>query len=172
MRTLRVSAMIILFFIGQGAFAQEKSYAETVVENPTAEEDLKVGASYLDALVGNDMATVAGLLADEYIVNGPSHNEKIIKLEEIAQWKEIHKTRTNQKNKYVYQTFRVLDGDYQGDWVSVRGTYSFIENGTDIVLPYQYTANVKNGKINEASIYYDRLSFAKKLGYTITPPEE
>lgn len=55
MKTIKTTVIITLLSIGQLIFAQEKSYKETVVENPTAEQDLKVVSDYLDALVGNKM---------------------------------------------------------------------------------------------------------------------
>jgi len=172
MKTLKTLAIVAFLFIGQNSFAQAKSYQETVVENPTANEDLKVVSDYLDALVNNKMAVVESLLSDGYVGTGPSDGDTETKAEHIANWKEAHKVRTNEKNEYVTNTFRVLDGDLKGDWVSTWGTYSFREDGKDIVLPYQFTADVKDGKIQRSVIYYDNLAVVNALGYTITPPEK
>jgi ketosteroid isomerase-like protein len=65
----------------------------------------------------------------------------------------------------VSQTFRVIDGDLKGDWVSVWGTYTFTENGIEMNSPYQLTAMVANGKIVRSSIYYDRLAIREAMGY-------
>lgn len=166
---LKVTVLIAFICIGQ-INAQDKSYKEIVSENPTAEEDLKVVSNYLDAIVNNKMDVVATLLADDYVSSGPSHGDTSTKTEEIENWKAAHKLRTNQKNEYVYNTFRVLEGDYKGDWVSIWGTYTFTENGTEIVLPYQYTAMVEKGKIKSSVIYYDNLAVVRAMGYTLTPP--
>lgn len=171
MKTIIKTTVIAIFLcIGYNSNAQEKSYKETVTENPTAEEDLKVVADYLDAIVNNKIKVVANLLSDDYVCTGPSNGETSTKTEEIANWKKAHEVRTNQKNDYVYNTFRVLEGDYKGDWVSVWGTYTFTENGKEIILPYQYTAIVENGKIKGAGVYYDNLAVARARGYTLTPP--
>ncbi|WP_081606525.1 proline iminopeptidase-family hydrolase [Psychroflexus gondwanensis] len=61
--------------IGQVTFAQEKSYKETVIENPTAEEDLKVVADHLEAIMTNKMGKAASLLADSYEGRGPAFEE-------------------------------------------------------------------------------------------------
>ncbi len=168
MKNLQRIAIVLSLIIGQITFAQEKSYKENVVENPTAEEDLKVVADYLDALLNNKMDKVSDLIADSYVGNGPNYQETETKAEHIETWKEAHKVRTNQKNDYVSQTFRVIDGDLKGDWVSVWGTYSFTENGVDLNLPYQYTAMVENGKIGQSIIYFDRLAISTAMGYELT----
>lgn len=171
---LKTTVLVAFLFIGQITSAQEeaksKSFNEIVVPNPDAEEDLKVVTDYLDALVNNKMDVVASLLADDYVSTGPGNGETSTKAEEIANWKEVHKVRTNQKNDYAINTWRVLDGNYKGDWVSIWGTYTFTQNGIEITLPYQYTAMVADGKIQGAGIYYDNLAVVKAMGYTITPP--
>jgi ketosteroid isomerase-like protein len=173
--TLKITALVVFLCIGQITLAQEeekKSFNEVVTQNPTAEEDIKVVTDYLDAVVNNKMDIVESLLSDEYALTGPSNGETSTKAEEIADWKEANKRRTNQKNEYVVNTWRVLDGNYKGDWVSIWGTYTFTENGTEIVLPYQYTAMVEDGKIQGAAVYFDNLAIATAMGYTLTPPKK
>ncbi|TXE17218.1 hypothetical protein ES731_12410 [Psychroflexus gondwanensis] len=167
MKTVKTVAILLVLMIGQVTFAQEKSYKETVIENPTAEEDLKVVADHLEAIMTNKMGKAASLLADSYEGRGPAFEETESKTELVASWKEIHKVRTNQKNDFVSQTFRVIDGDLKGDWVSVWGTYTFTENGIKVNLPYHYTAMVANGKIVSSIIYYDRLAITEAMGYEL-----
>lgn len=171
MRTLKTLAVLFFLCIGHITFAQERSYKETVVENPTYEEDIKVVTDYVNAITNNNMAVVESLLADDYVGSGPSNGDTQTKAELIESWKEAHKVRTNENNEYVYNTFRVLEGDLKGDWVSVWGTYTFTENGKDISLPYQFTAHVKDKKIQKSVIYYDNLAVIKAMGYEITPPK-
>ena len=87
------------------------------------------------------------------------------KAEIIAGWIANHKVRTNQKNDYVKHTWRVVEGEYLGDWVAVWGTYSYTQNGVDIELPYQFTAQVDEGKIQRSIIYYDKLAVNKAMGF-------
>ncbi|RXJ50615.1 nuclear transport factor 2 family protein [Gelidibacter gilvus] len=172
MKTLTKLAIVILLCIGQIAFAQDKSYKEVVVENPTAEQDIQVVSSYLDAILNNKMDVLENLLAVDYVGSGPSHGDKESKREQISNWKANHQKRTNQTNEYVYNTFRVLSGDLKGDWVSVWGTYSFTENGKNFVLPYQITANViDDNKIQKSMIYYDNLAMLMAMDYTLSPPK-
>ncbi|MBJ7879855.1 hypothetical protein [Gelidibacter salicanalis] len=167
MKILKTSVIILLLIMAQTAFAQDKSYKETVVENPTAEEDIKVVADYLDALLKNKMDIAAGLLADTYVGAGPAHQETETKATSIESWKAIHKARTGQKNDYVRNSFRVIDGDLKGDWVSVWGTYTFTQNNITVNLPYQFTAMVDNGKISKSFIYYDRMAINTAMGYEL-----
>ncbi|TYB80357.1 hypothetical protein ES677_14175 [Bizionia gelidisalsuginis] len=168
MKTLKTSVIVFLLIIGQITFAQDKSYKETVTENPTAEVDLKVVADYLEALINNKMTKVTSLLADNFQGEGPSYQESETKTELLEAWKEYHQTRTNQKNDYVSQAFRVIDGDLKGDWLSVWGTYTFTENNIVMNLPYQLTALVENEKISRSVIYYDRMAINTAMGYELT----
>jgi hypothetical protein len=160
-----------LLIIGQNIFSQELSYKETVIENPTAEEDLKLVSDYINALTANKMEVAASYLADTYIGRGPAHEETETKAENIATWKEAHKVRTNQKNDFVINTFRVTEGDLKGDWVSVWGTYTYTQDNIITNLPYQFTALVADGKIETSMIYYERLAVYEGMGYELTKKE-
>lgn len=162
MKTLKTLAIALILCLGQISFAQES------VPNPTAVEDIKVVADYIDALMSNKMNVATTLIADGYTGLGPANGKTQTKAEVIANWTASNKVRTNQKNDYVINSFRVKGGDLEGDWVSVWGTYFFTENGVDIVLPYQYTGEVKNGQIQRSIIYFDNLAVAQKMGYELT----
>ncbi len=172
MKTLKTLALAVVLCIGQITIAQEMNFNEVVTQNPTAEEDLKVVADYLDALVNNNLDKAKGLLAADFSGSGPSAGDTETKEEVIENWTQIHKLRTNQNNDYVVNTWRVLSGEYEGDWVSIWGTYSYTENDTDIKLPYHLTAKVEDGKIQNSIIYYNSLAVAKKMGYELTPVGE
>ncbi len=166
MKTVKTITIALFLFLGQMTIAQES------VQNPTEEEDIKVVTDYIDALTTNKMDIAASLMADDHIGSGPSAGETQTKAETIESWKENHKVRTNQKNDYVRNSFRVVGGDLEGDWVSVWGTYTFTQNGIDMELPYQYTAEVKNGKIKRSILYYDKLALNIAMGYELTPSKK
>lgn len=166
MKTLKTISIALLLCVGQMTFAQES------VPNPTENEDIKVVTDYIDALTNNKMDLAASLMAEDHIGAGPSANETQTKAETIASWKENHKVRTNQKNEYVRNSFRVKGGDLEGDWVSVWGTYTFTQNGIDMELPYQYTAEVKDKKIKRSILYYDKLALNIAMGMELTPAKK
>jgi len=176
LRTRLLKAIIVFLFlaVGQINYSQNKEliYKDNVVENPEAEADIKVVSDYVNALVNNEMAKAEQLLTEKYIGYGPAINDSINKQENINSWNQNHKVRTNQKVGFVTQTFRVLQGNLQGDWVSQWGNYTFTQNGKEIKLPYQFTARVSNGKIDRSTIYFDNLSILLQLGYTVTPPKQ
>lgn len=166
MKTLKTLAIALVLCTGQIMFAQE------TVQNPTATEDIKVVDDYINALMANKMDMAASLVADDHIGSGPSAGETQTKAEGIATWEANHKVRTNQKNDFVRNSFRVVGGDLEGDWVSVWGTYSYTQNAVDVVLPYQYTAEIKDGKIQRSVIYYDRAAINKAMGYELTAKKQ
>lgn len=172
MKTLKTLSIALILFIGQVTSAQESSFNDRVTQNPNADKDLQVVSDYLDAIVNNKLEKAKSLLADNFVLNGPSDGDTETKAEVISNWEETHKVRTNQENEFVVNTWRVLEGEYLGDWVSVWGTYSFTENSQDIKLPYHLTAKVADGKIQNAIIYYNNLAVARKMGYELTQTQK
>lgn len=169
--TMLLAFIMLLVPIITNAQEKELKYDDIVVENPEAEADIKIVTDYVNALVNNKMAKAEMLLAEKYMGYGPAVNDSITKAGTIKEWIENHSTRTNQKIGFVSQTFRVLQGNLKGDWVSQWGSYSYTENGKDIKIPYQLTALVSNGKIERSTIYFDKLAIVQKLGYELTPPK-
>ena len=176
LKTLLNTTMLVAFvFTGQITFAQDKvtkSINEVITQNPTAKEDLKVVVDYLNAIINNKMDVAESLLSDTCVTTGPSNGESSTKTELIDIWKEIHKVRTDPKNEMIVNTWRVLEGNYKGDWVGIWGTYTFTESDSEVVVPYNYLALVEGGKIQGARIFYDKLSILTAMGGTVTPPNK
>lgn len=170
----KTALLIVLIVIGNVSFSQDNnpSYKDMVSENPQAEATIQVVSDYVNALISNNMSKASSLLSETYIGYGPAENDSINKMDTTTSWKEAHLARTNEKVSFISQTFRVLQGDLKGDWVSQWGTYTFTQDGKDIKLPYQLTALVKDGKIGMSRIYFDNLAVLTTLEYKITPPEK
>ncbi len=171
--TCSLLALLILCFstsvlrAQNGNTVHQKDY---IGENPTADADIKVVSDYTNAIVSGDLKKAKTLLAGNYIGYGPGPVDSANADKEMKAWEENYKTQTDRKVEFITQTFRVLDGDLKGNWVSVWGTYFFTTDGKSIKLPYQSTFHVTNGKIEGSIIYFDLLSVFQKLGYTLTPP--
>jgi len=171
-KTILKSTLLVTFlFTWQISFSQDKvpkSINEVITQNPTA----KVVRDYLNAIINNKMDVAENLLSDTCVTTGPSNGESSTKTELIASWKEIHKVRTNPKNEMIHYTWRILEGNYKGDWVGIWGTYTFTESGSEVSVPYNYLAIVEGGKIQGARIFYDRLSILTAMGGTVTSPNK
>jgi len=176
LKTLLNTIMLVAFvFTTKITFAQDKvtkSINEVITQNPTAEEDLKVVRDYLNSIINNKIDVAENLLSDTCVTTGPSNGESLTKTELIDTWKEIHKVRTDPKNEMIVNTWRVLEGNYKGDWVGIWGNYTFTESGSEVIVPYNYLAMVEGGKIQEARIFYDRLSILTAMGGTVTSPNK
>lgn len=154
----------------QSSPATKSMYSTYVVENPNADADIKVVSDFVNATVSGDLDKARSLLAAGFIGHGPAPTDSSTAEGVIDGWKENYKRQSDRKVGFVNTTFKVLSGGQEGEWVSVWGTYNFTESGKNINLPFQYTAHVKGGKIDNDIIYYDRLYIMQTLGYTITPP--
>ncbi len=174
LKTLQTIALVLCITTTQFAMAQYNTptYSDTVTDNPTADADLKTMTEYTYALRDNDMKKAGQLLADNFTGYGPSAKQSQTKKETITEWTKVHQVRTNQKVQFIMTTFQVLEGDLKGNWVSQWGMYSFTENGKTIEMPYQQTARITKGKIEEIHVYYDNLAIARAMGYELTTKKQ
>jgi ketosteroid isomerase-like protein len=156
----------------QTSMAKEAHYKDFVGENPDADADVKLVSDYVNKLVAGDVDKAVSALSSDFKNFGPGPSDSGTAKTETDGWKHNDSVQTNRKVDFVAETFNVKSGDQAGHWVAMWGTYSFTEGGKDVKFPYQYTAHVKNGKIDRAIIYYDQLSVLKALGFTVTPPSK
>ena len=125
-----------LLFIGAAAQAQNTSrYKDVVVDNPTAEADMKVVGDFVNALVSGDQDKAKSLAAPTYIGRGPSRLDSANIEKAMANWTENYKTQSNCKVTFVTKTFKVLSGNLKGNWVSMWGDYTFTQAGKTITFP-------------------------------------
>lgn len=146
------------------------SYKDLVVDNPTAEADMKTVGDYVNSLVAGDLKKAKSLLAKTFMSYGPSSTDSSTVSQEMADWEQNYKVQLDRKVAFVTQTFKVLSGAQKGSWVSLWGNYTFKMGDKDLTLPFQNTLSVANGKITKSFIYYDNFAIYQQLGYTLTPP--
>lgn len=157
-------------FSAQAQAQTAPSYKDLVVDNPTAEADMKTVGDYVTALTAGDLVKAKSLLASTYMNYGPAATDSSNVEQEMKEWAENYKTQSDRKVGFLSQTFKVTSGPQKGSWVSLWGNYTFTTDGKTITFPFQYTASVSNGKILSGIIYFERLSILQQLGYTLTPP--
>lgn len=148
----------------------QPGYKDMISENPDAEADIKIVSDYVNNLVAGNVDKATSLLTDNYLGYGPGSGDSATAQQTAESWKTSNTMQKDRQVSFVAETFNVKSGDLAGHWVATWGTYGFTQNGKDVSFPYQYTARVKNGKIDTDRIYYDQLPILKSLGYTITPP--
>lgn len=153
--------------------SQDMKYTDMIGNNPNAESDIKTVRDYINTLVvAGEVDKAMSMLSSNYVGFGPGPNDSANLQKTTEIWKQNITQTKNRKADFVAETFNVKSGDLSGHWVSTWGTYSFTQNGKDIKFPFQYTAHVSNGKIDQDRIYYDQLYIIQALGYTITPPSK
>lgn len=167
-----ITLSLLVFALQLNAQDNPVSYKDVVVENPEPEVDMKVAVDYVNFCVNGKLDELKGILSDNYMAYGPGPKDSANTEQLINRWKENYKVQSNRKVNQITQTFRVLSGNLQGDWVNLWGTYSFTQNGKDLSLPFQLTAQVKDGKLERSTIYYDQVPILLELGFTLTPPKE
>lgn len=166
-----LGTLLLLAFTLQMSAQDSPAYKDLVVENPEPEADMKVLADYVNWLTAGKTDEVKAILSDSYLAYGPGQADSLNTEQLINAWKENYKVQSNRKVNLITQTFRVVAGNLKGDWVSLWGTYSFTQSEKDLSLPFQITAQVKDGKLERSTIYYDQLPILLQLGFTVTPPK-
>lgn len=162
--------LLILAVCALSVQAQDApSYKDVVVENPTAEADMKTVSDYTNAIVDGNLKKARSILAKSYMLHGPSTDSSNVE-KEMASWEQNYKVQSDRKVAFITQTFKVVSGAQKGNWVSLWGNYTFTSGEKTVTLPFQYTASVSKGKILKAFMYYDNLAIYQQLGYTLTPP--
>ena len=156
----------------QTANATQQGYNDAVKANPTADQDIQVVSDFLNALVAADFDKAKSLVTSTYKGYGPGPLDSATIEQAITSWRSNDSAQADRKIEFTPATFRVLSGDYEGNWVSMWGDYSFTQGGKNVKFPFQYTAHITNGKIDRDIAYYDRLYILQALGFTLTPPKE
>jgi ketosteroid isomerase-like protein len=177
-KTFSLSLLLATLLVGIGitsAKAQsnnsaQMSYRDAIGDNPDAEADIKLVTDYINNLVNGDVDKATSMLGANYKGYGPGPDDSTNVQQTADTWKKSNEDQKDRKVSFVAETFNVKSGDLSGHWVSTWGNYHFTQNGKDVSFPYQYTAHVVNGKIDQDRIYYDQLYILKTLGYTVTPP--
>jgi ketosteroid isomerase-like protein len=162
-----------LLFVSASAQAQTTPprYKDVVVDNPTAEADMKVVGDFVNALVSGDLDKAKSLAAPTYLGRGPGRLDSANVEKTLANWKANYNMQSDRKAMFVTQTFKVLSGNLKGSWVSLWGDYTFTQAGKTITFPFQYTASVADGKVMSDRIYYDNMAIITQLGFKVTPPD-
>ena len=151
---------------------QVPRYKDMVGENPTADADIQVVASYLNyIIIAGNTDKAKTLLADTYRGYGPAATDSATRDKTMAQWEQRYKTQFNRKVRYEGQTaFQVKIGRNRGNWVATWGEYTFTDAGKTLRAPFHYVAHITNGKIDVDRTYVDNLAPTLALGYKLTPP--
>lgn len=136
-RFLLLAVATILLFIGTAAHAQHSPrYKDVVVDNPTAEADMKVVGDFVNALVSGDQGKAKLLAVPTHIGRWSSWLDSANIKKELTGWKANYKTQSDRKVASVTQTFNVLSGNLKGSWVSLWGDYTFTQAGKTITFPF------------------------------------
>jgi hypothetical protein len=161
------AAMIMALSIPELKAQAQPKNMDVVVENPNAEADKKVVADYYNALTSADTSKVKGLMAEKFMLYGPSAVDSSNAEKELLTWSKNYKTQLNRSVSFLTQSFKVPTGEFAGNWVCIWGKYKCTIHDIDISIPFQSTCKVENGKISKIHIYYDNLSVRNQLSHAV-----
>ena len=153
----------------------EEHYTHPVYSIPMeTDANIALVESYLNAVISADADAIRASVAPGFYSNNtfvPADSSDVEEI--IANWMRIDSTRTDQKIvKDFAQSIQVAEGnEYPGQWVQYWGKYSAMHNATGkpLEVKFLFDANVKDGKLTKAYMWFDRLASFHQLG--IPPPE-
>lgn len=172
--TARFLLFVMLLFAGSPLFAQKTpKHNDIVALSKNADENAAVLNNYLDALVTSNLDRARSLLAANYQEHGPGYEKPMNAEQAIDSWQNSLNQRTDHRiTDRRTLAYREKSGLNEGDWVMGWGVYHWKEKagGAMVDLPYQISARVSDGKLEEARYYYDRATVRDKMGYVAIPP--
>ncbi len=170
----RISLCFLLYLASNLLFAQKTPrHNDVVTLSKNADENAAILNDYLDALVVGNLDRARSLLAADYQEHGPGYEKPMNVGQAIDSWQNSLNQRTDHRiTDRRTLAYREKSGLNEGDWVMGWGVYHWEEKagGATVELPYQITARVGNGKLEEARYYYDRATVRDKMGYVAIPP--
>ena len=170
----RISLYFLLCLANSPLLAQKTpKHNDIVALSKNADENVAVLNDYLDALVTGDLDRARALLAADYQEHGPGYEKPMNAGQAIDSWQSSLNQRTDHRiTDRRTLAYREKSGLNEGDWVMGWGVYHWKEkaSGAMVELPYQITAQVNDGKLQEARYYYDRATVRDKMGYAAIPP--
>lgn len=167
---------LLLLLLCVEAIAQKAPrHNDLVALTPNADKNVQLLDSYLDDLISGNFERAKTRLSPDYTEYGPGANETMTLGQLADNWEHAAHDRTEQSiSNRTTVSFNAKAGPDQGDWVMSRGVYSWKERngGTLMSVPFQVTAQVINGKIKNAYMYFDRSSPYDRLGYAVLSSDQ
>lgn len=179
MKKLLYFTMAVAVLIGCQAPTPEATTTDSSDSNvsvsATAEDYKATFDKYITAVLSSDSAAASAAVTADFMAHNMFADVDTSNISQVlATWAANGAARTNQKlETTAFTALSVTEGDYAGDWLQFWGNYSANDNasGADFALPVYINSRMVDGKIAQMFIYYDRLGFLLKTGYTLTPPE-
>jgi hypothetical protein len=144
--------------------------------SPQSEAYATALETYMKALLVADSAQLATVLTPDFMNVRMSVTPDTSDMSKILEgWRAYLDERSDQSIETVaISALQVNDGEFKGDWVQYWGTYSCTVNstGTQMDLPFFSNNLMENGKMKISYVYFDRLDWVMKDGYTLVPPSQ
>lgn len=141
-------------------------------DNPNYDRDIELVTSYIDALIAGDLDLAKTKLHTDFMSYGPTVSDSANAALEMQNWTQTHENYSNLETTYVAHSWRVLEGNYQGDWVAVWGMYGATHKALSktISLPYHVISRIEEAKIRTIRSYWDNVGPVTQLGGTVSVP--
>ena len=146
------------------------------VQNDLSDQNKAIVDKFIQAVISGDLKTADNLLADDFKDYGPSHSDSATKTQYLENWKKSWDSvfSTMKYNRQVVFNETIKEGPFKGDWVlewgDVSATY---KNGRlPVTIKFHAVYQVKDGKVNVASSFYNVADIMAQQGFKFVSPEE
>lgn len=174
---LQLSApLLISIFISTGLHAQADHVSninDRFAFNPNADRDVHMVTDFMQAfLVDKDFDKARQYFKPDGIDYGPGYGDSVNVDRMIQMQQKLDSTITDWNIQYFVKfSVSVKEGHQKGDWVLLWGNISSEnKSGKTITVPFNSVFKIEDEKIAMEVDYYDNMSIARQMGYTITAP--
>lgn len=137
------------------------------------EANIQMAKDFVTAAVSGDSDKVRAIAHSEYWDYGPGAKDSMNLDDFLAAWAETSAARIEQDpGIMIYNSLTVNEGDLEGDWVSMWGTYTAKQGDYTFNVPWHRVFLISEGKIVLSRSWYDRLASGLDMGvYQVAPQE-
>ena len=133
--------------------------------SPNEEANIEMATAFVNASVSGDTAAARQVAHSEYWDYGPGSKDSLNLDDFLARWVATAAGRTDQDPGIMAATSLVVnEGDLEGDWVNLWGTYTAKQGDYSFEVPWHRVFLINEGKIVMSRSWYDRLSSGLEMG--------
>ena len=155
---------------------KQKEEAEAVAEAPVEsnrlydisaneEANIQMAKDFVHAVLAGNSEKVRSLVHSDFYNYGPGSKDSLSLDEFLAGWETTSAARTDQDPGIMIGTsLTVNEGDLEGDWVNLWGTYTAKQGDYTFNVPWHRVFLVQEGKFIMSRSWFDRLSSGLDMG--------
>lgn len=146
------------------------------MNNDNSEKNIALIEKYIQSVEDLNYTAMDLVLDDNYIGLGPSHNDKIDKIQTIKNWKynveNLYESIDYSKSRNI--ATHIDSGENQGDWIANWSEMNIVykKDKAAVTIWASTSYLIKNNKIIKSYTIYNEADVLEQLGYVFINPND